>query len=210
MDKNEKINSESLKSVKRISETYRPIEKSHKIHKNRNPNDHQKHSYKKIDSPKNHKRRFSPDIKKSKKNKSNRNEISPSKHNHHHRHHKSIDLSNNFYDKNQFYKRGRYKSQDKPIKINIVSLKFRIADDFNEENSNQFLLEKDECLREVILSDEIEEKDIPFFIKNEKGSICELSIIKKNEEDNNLNIKQTKRKKYISLNHLLELFDDLK
>ena len=137
---------------------------------------------------------------------SNSKNTNPSNYNHKHHQHKSSELTNNFHIKNQLYKRDHYKSQDRPIKINLVSLKFRIADDFNEENSNKFLNEKDEFLKEVILSDEIkEEEDIPFFVDD-------LSPIGKNGCEYNLNSKRFKKKKVKddSIALLSKLIDDIK
>ena len=205
METNKKINTDSINNLIRFYEADIPIEKLHKKHKISNPNVLKKHSHDKIDSPKKHKRRFSPNIKKTKKMYSNNN-INPSNYNHKHHHHKISELANNFHSKNQFYRRDHYKSQDRPIKINLVSLKFKIADDFNEENSNKFLNEKDECLREVILSDEIKgETDNPFFIDD-------LSPIGKNEYGYNLNCKQFKKKKVKddSIALLSKLIDDIK
>ena len=198
MDTNKKIHTKSIKN----SHSYIPIEKSYKKHKNYS-NSLKDRSHEKSDSIKKHKRRFSPNIKKTKKMYFDNN--NPSNHNHKHRHHKSSELTINFHSKNRFYERDRYKSQDKPIKINLVSLKFKIADDFNEKNSNQFLNEKDECLREVILSDEIkEEESIPFFIDD-------LSPIDKNGYDFKLNSKLFKKKKDKdnSTTLLSKLIDDI-
>ena len=47
---------------------------------------------------------------------------------------------------------------EKPIKMNIVSRKFKIPDDFNEIHSKIFLYEKDKCLKKMHLTDEIEEE----------------------------------------------------
>ena len=206
MDPNKKINPDSINNLIRFYETYNPIEKSHKKHKISNPNVHKKHSNDKIDPLKKHKRRFSPNIKKTKKMYSNSKITNPSNYNHKHHQHKSSELTNNFHIKNQLYKRDHYKSQDRPIKINLVSLKFRIADDFNEENSNKFLNEKVECLKEVILSDEIkEEAGIPFFVDD-------LSPIGKNGYKYNLNSKRFKKKKVKddSIALLSKLIDDIK
>ena len=52
------------------------------------------------------------------------------------------------------------KSRQKQIKINRVSQKFKIANDFNELNSKIFLYDKDICLRPTYLSDEIKEEEI--------------------------------------------------
>ena len=120
----------------------------------------------------------------------------------HKHHHKKSELPVDFIEENNF----RNKSKDKPIKKNFVNPKFKIADDFNEENSNKFLNEKDECLREVILSDEIKgEEDTPFFIDD-------LSPIGKNEYEYNLNSKQFKKKKVKddSIALLSKLIDDIK
>ena len=133
-------------------------------------------------------KRFSPDIKKTKKMHLNDNIINSSKYNHN-------------------------KSQDKTIKKNFVNQKFKIANDFNEENSNKFLNEIDESLKEEILSDKIEkEESIPFNDEDEKENLCEISSIKKDEYNGSLNNNHFKRKKYIdsSIEFLSELIDDLK
>ena len=198
---NEKIHNELLKSLTKFSEA----NLSFKLYKN-NSNS--------ITSP--HKKnfhRFSSYLIEKKKTKLKNNNINSSKINHQHRHHhKSTDLTSNFNLKNHLYKRDRYKTQDKNIKINLVNQKFKIADDFNEKNSNQFLNEKDEYLREVILSDKIEEeKAIHFYGENEKRNIYELSSISKNESNDDLNCK-AKRKivKDDSVKFLWELIKDLK
>ena len=201
MDTNERIHIELLKRLKVFSENYIPSKP------NENSNNPKKHSQEKPD--KSHKRRFSRDIKK-KKNMNYTN--SPKKKN---RNFESTVSTNNFHGKNQFYK-NTYYSQDKPIKINLVSQKFRIADDFNEKNSNQFLKEKDECLKKIILSDVIEETEkeeaIFFYSKNEKENIFKLSTIKKNIFNSNLNNKYSKRKiiEYDSRASLSELIEELK
>ena len=46
---------------------------------------------------------------------------------------------------------------EKPIKMNNVSRKFKIANDYNEINSKIFLYEKDKCLKKMNLTDEIED-----------------------------------------------------
>ena len=165
--------------------------KSHKNHKNLYFNEYKLHSHEKIDQHKKYKR-SAPDILKTQKKKLNDNN-SP-KHNHR-RHHKSSQLASNFHGKSLFCKNVS-KSQDKPIKINLVSQKFKIADDFNEKNSNQFLNEKDECLREEILSDKIEEEEdnIHFYAENEKRNINHLLYTKTRKINCNLNSKQIKRK----------------
>ena len=64
---------------------------------------------------------------------------------------------------------------EKPIKINYVSQKFKIANDFNEINSKIFLYEKDKYLKKENLTDEIEEdeksKDMIEFTLNPKKNI---------------------------------------
>ena len=179
MDTNERIHIEQLKRLKIFSKAY--ISKK----SNENLNYSKKNSQVKIN--KRHKRRFSPDIKKMKKMKITN---SPKKNN---LQFKSTVSADTFNEKNQIYKNSRCKSQDKPIKINLVSQKFRIANDFNEKNSNQFLKEKDECLREVILSDKIEEEKPNRFF-SEKKTILKLSTIKNYKFNNNLNKKQIKGK----------------
>ena len=150
--------------------------KSYKKHKNSTPNENKKHFHEKKNSPKRPKRRFSPDIKKMKKIHLNDNITNLTKHNRKHHQLKKREISIDFFEEIHF----RNKSQDKPITKNFVNQKFRIADDFNEENSNQFLTEKDECLKEVILSDKIEnEKIFPFNEEDEKEDINHLSSIKK-------------------------------
>ena len=123
------------------------------------------------------------------------------------------ELTNNFYKKNQFYVKTFLKSQDKSIKINLVSQKFKIANDFNEKNSNQFLNEKDECLREVILSDKIEEeKPIHFYAENENKNINNLSAIKKNGFSSYVNSNQIKKTivEYDSERSLTRLIEEIK
>ena len=139
-----------------------------------------KYSHEKIDLTKRHKKRFSPNLKKTKK------------------------INN--YNKLKDY----YKSQDKQIKKNLVNKKFKIADDFNEKNSKQFLNEKDEYLREIILSDKIEEEEnISSYSEERKESIFELSPIK--ESNDCLISKRIKGKKVKddSIKFLSELIKDL-
>ena len=195
METNEQIQIETLNS---LTEAYSPNKKSHENQKSIHSNVSKKHSHKKIDSPKKRKTKFSPDIKKMKNiNSNNKNNSSPKRKNHHNRHRTSIFTSNIHEEKNEIYDREKTKSQDKKIKINLVSLKFKIADDFNEKNSNQFLKEKDECLKALFLSDKIEEeKIIPFYVQSEKGSINDLSPINQNEEYDSLNRKRVKKNKY--------------
>ena len=211
MDTYEKIHMELLKRLKIFSETY-VSNKSNENHINSNFNDSKKQSPEKIDSHKRHKRRFSPDLKKLKKIKLNGNTIISPKHNQRRHHNTNTVLTNNFHGKSQFYEKTIYKSQDKPIKINLVSQKFKIANDFNEKNSNIFLNEKDECLREIILSDEIEEESTDSHPKNKKESIHNLSIIKKNKINYNVNNKQNNMKivKDDSEKYLSELIEEIK
>ena len=160
-------------------------------------NDEETRSCEKNDSRKKHKKRFSPDLKKIKKMSLKNNNVNKSKYNLL----KKIKSINNFYGENQDNKKDRYKAQDEEIKINLVNQKFKIANDFNEKNSNQFLKEKDECLKKIILTDEIEEEElIPFYTRNEKEIICELSYIIKNEYSN----------KDDTVEFLSELIKDLK
>ena len=49
--------------------------------------------------------------------------------------------------------------KQKKIKINLVSLKFKIANDYDEAHSNIFLNEKDECLKEIKLTDKIKKNE---------------------------------------------------
>ena len=56
-------------------------------------------------------------------------------------------------------KKYEYKIPRKKIKINMVSQKFKIANDYDEINSNIFLKEKDECLKSFKLTDKIEEDE---------------------------------------------------
>ena len=208
MDTNEKIHIESLKSLKKFAESCIP-NKSFKKHENSSSIDQNKHFHEKINSPKRHKNNIlTPDIKKMKKMHLNDNIVSSSKHNHKH-HHKNSMLSFDFLEDNRFHN----KSQDKPIKKNFVNQKFKIADDFNEENSNKFLNEKDECLKEVILSDKIEKKQfIPFNVEDEKEELNDLSPINKNEDNGCFINNHFKRKKNIddSIEFLSELIDDMK
>ena len=193
MDTNEKIHIELLKRLKIFSENYFSDI-------NENFNDSKKHYQYKI--TKRHKRRLSPDIKKMK------NMINSPKKNH--RYNSTIS-TNNFNGKNKINKNGSCKQKDEPIKSNLVSRKFKIANDFNEENSNQFLNEKDECLKKIILSEEIEEEKVIHFYSN-KEKIFNLSTIKKNKNTNNLYNKHIKRKiiKYDSDASLSKLIGEIK
>ena len=56
------------------------------------------------------------------------------------------------------YKEILKKQTEKPVKMNNVSQKFKIADDYNEINSKKFLYEKDKCLKKINLIDEIEDE----------------------------------------------------
>ena len=212
MDTNEKLHIEAINSLKRPSETYTPI-KLYENHIISNFNDHKKLSHGIINPIKKHKKIFSRDIKKINSNEKN---INSEKSNHHHHHHKKSDLNGYFHENNKFCNKEKNKSQDKPIKNNLISQKFKIADDFNEKNSKKFLKEKDECLREVILSDKVEEeKEIPFYVESGKGSIYEISSIKKSDDKDSLNRKKIKRKKHNkykddSTNLLFELVYNLK
>ena len=157
-------------------------------------NDTKKYYREKIDSNNKHKRRFSPVLKRIKKINLNNNKSNTPKNNQCY-HYKNNKLINDSDEENQIYKNIRYKTQDKKIKINLVNQKFKIADDFNEKNSNQFLNEKDECLREVILTDEIkEEVPIYFYAKNENENLYKLSSIKKDKVNENLNSIQINKK----------------
>ena len=191
---NKNLLSELLqKKLKIFSENY-DSNKPPENNKNLNINDHKKHFHEKNDTHNKHKRRCTTNIKKIEKVKLNDNNINPTKHHYRHSLNTNNLLTNNFHRKSQFYIKTRYKSQDKPIKVNLVSQKFKIANDFNEKNSNQFLNEKDECLREVILTDEIEEEDyIHFNDENEIKNILHLSTNKENEVNGNLNNKQIKK-----------------
>ena len=73
-----------------------------------------------------------------------------------------------------------------------------------------FLNEKDECLREEILSDKIEENQPTPFNKEEEN-IFDLSSIKENESTS-LNEKKTKGKKVVddSIKFLSQLIHDIK
>ena len=202
MDTNERIHIESLKSLILFFESYSQ-DNSYYI----------KYSHKKHVSSKKNKKRFSPDIKTKIKTHSNDNITNSPKPNHRSHHHKKNKIKNDLFKENQLYNENCYKSLDKPIKKNFVNQKFKIADDFNEENSNKFLNEKDECLKEVILSDKIKrEKFIPFNVKDEKENLYEISSIKQNEDNNIFNNSHNKRGKYIddSTTFLSELIDDLK
>ena len=189
----ELILTELLNTLEIVSEIYSQ-NKPHKNNKKLNHNDYKKQLHEKINLHKRHTRRLTPKLVKKKKLNSNGINISPI-HNYQHSHHKSIQLTNNFHEKNKFYKNDYSKSQDKQTKINLVNQKFKIANDFNEENSNQFLNEKDECLKEVILTDEIqEEESIHFYFENEKGNIDELSPISNKGINNKLNSIKNKKK----------------
>ena len=145
-------------------------------------NDYKKYFHEKISSSKRNKQRFSPNLKKAKK----------------------INDYNKFKD--------YYKSQDKPIKKNFVNQKFKIADDFNEENSKKFLNEKDEYLREIILSDKIEkEETISSYSEDERERLFELSPIRR-KEFNDCQFSKTikgKKVKDDSIKFLSELIKNL-
>ena len=193
MDTNKIILNELVKKLKMFSETYVPNE-PFEYNKKTNSSEHKKHSQRKIDSQKRHKKRLTAKLKKMKLNDNNNNH-SKNDYRHRHRHNTNILLTNNFHETNEFYKCGRYKSQDKIIKKNLVNQKFKIADDFNEKNSNEFLNEKDECLREEILTDEIkDEESVDFNDGNEKESRYKLLSIKKNKINENLNSRQVNNK----------------
>ena len=182
-----------LKKLKTFSENYesnKPPENTKYL----NFNGYKKYSPGKIVLYKGHKIKFTSNLKKVKKLKLNCSNINSQKYNHLHHHNLNNILSNNFHGKSIFHKKNLNKSQDKQFKINLISQKFKIADDFNEKNSNQFLYEKDEYLREVILTDEFEEDDsIHFYLENEKENIDNLLIIKKNRIFDNNNSKRTKK-----------------
>ena len=145
MDTNKKIHIELLKSLRRFSENYIPI-KPYKSNKNSNSNNHKEHSHGKSDL-----NRFSSHLIKVKNISSNNININSLKYEFQHHYFKNSPIANNFQRKNQIYKNVLDKSQDKQIKINLVSQKFKIADDFNERNSIQFLIEKDECLKKIMI-----------------------------------------------------------
>ena len=193
MDRNEKALIELSKTFKLFSEINTLI-KTYKNQKKLTSDDCSKRMNKKDDSYKRQKRKFSDYSIKMKKLDLNNNSINLTKHDHHNRSHKKNKSKVNFRGKSLFFKNDN-KSQDKQIKINLVNQKFKIANDFNEENSNQFLNEKDECLKEVFLTDEIEEKEsIDFYDQNKKENKFNLSIIKKNKINDNLNRNNAKRK----------------
>ena len=127
-------------------------------------NDHKKHSRGKTDSHKIYKRRFLSNLKKMKKMNLIKNIINSAEHNYQNYHFRNTQLINNFREKNQINKNVHNKPQNKVIKLNLVNQKFKIADDFNEKNSNQFLKEKDECLKKIILTDEIRMKNLLLFM----------------------------------------------
>ena len=196
MDIDKRIHDEQLKRLKIFFEAYASDES------NENLNDPKKQAKRRL-----HKKNIkllSPDIKKTKKinylNKVNSKIF------------KSSVSTNNFNENNNFYKDSRYKSQDKIIKMNLVSRKFKIADDFNEKNSNKFLKEKDECLKKMTLSDKIEEESIYFYDKNAKNKLIRISTIKKNNINSNLNSKQIKKEiiEDDSIAFLGELIDKIK
>ena len=60
---------------------------------------------------------------------------------------------------------------EKPIKINYVSQKFKIANDFDEINSKIFLYEKDKYLKKEHLTDEIEDDE-----EEERKDIIEFTL----------------------------------
>ena len=146
--------------------------------------DNKNHPHEKTDSNKKSKRKFLSELKKMKKMDINRNINNSPKHNYQKYHHKNSQLINNFSGKKQICKDLHYKPQDKTIKLNLVNQKFKIADNFNEKNSNQFLKEKDECLKKLVLTDEIKNEEfIPFYVVDENENAQELSYIRKKEHN---------------------------
>ena len=175
MDTSKKIHIELLRRLKIFSKNYTP-KKSHKNHKktnyNRSPIIYPKRSLFQ-EFPLEDKKYL---VLSSYHPKHILNSSISQLKNNHKKH--SISKPKNDFD----HKNDRYKPKDKVIKINLVNQKFKIADNFNEKNSNQFLNEKDECLKKLILTDEIEEEELtPPFVKNEKKSRHKLSYIKKIE-----------------------------
>ena len=161
---------------------------------------HRKHSHEIVNW-----RKFSPDLKKMKLNDNN----SPKQQ---HSHHKSNQLDDDLHGKCKLRQNIDCSIKEKTIKINLVNQKFKIADDFNEKKSNEFLNEKDECMTEVILSDKIEEEESnPIFDENAKGRISGLSTIRIKEYNDSLNDKKVKRKKVEddSIKFLSELIENL-
>ena len=103
------------------------------------------------------------------------------------RHHKQTIYSLHEQIKSD-YKEILKKYIEKPIRMNYVSRKFKLADDYNEINSKKFLYEKDKCLKKMNLTDEIEDEEK----KNDK---VELSLSPINKDvDNNLFLKDIKMK----------------
>ena len=188
MDIDEKIHLELLKRLKKFSESIISDMSPGNLN-NSNSISHKRHSLEKTDPNKRYKKRFTSFYKQMKKLNLCNSIYSP-KNNHH------TNITFNFFGETQLYEKVLNKSQDKPIKMNLVSQKFRIADDFNEKNSNQFLYEKDECLREVFLSDEIEEEKCTHISidKKRKKNRNKSFISKKNKISDNLNKKNKKRK----------------
>ena len=66
------------------------------------------------------------------------------------KHHHKKNLNSLHKQIKSDYKKVLKKYIEKPIKMNIVSLKFKIANDFNEVNSKKFLYKKDKCLKKCI------------------------------------------------------------
>lgn len=125
---------------------------------------------------------------------------------HHHHHHKK----KYFLSKFDFIRKINYcKSHEKPIKLNLVSQKFKLADDFNEQNSLKFLYEKDLYLQEMILSDEIlEEEDSINLSKNLKDISSIFKVVDDSIYSRPYNDKKNKADD--SIYFISELIKDIK
>ena len=204
MDTDEKIHLELIKRLKIFAESI-ISDKSNGNINNSNSIANKKHSLEKTDPNKKHKKKFTSFYKQMKKMNLSTSIYSP-KNNHH------MNITNSFFGES--YEKFLNKSQDKPIKMNLVAQKFKIADDFNEKNSNQFLDEKDECLREVFLTDEIEEEKCINFSaeKKRKKNKKKSPNSKKNKINDNLSNKKNKRKivKDDSEKYLSGLIEEMK
>ena len=137
---------------------------------------------------------FSPKKKKHEKNrelKCSTPDVKKLKHNHiyKHYHHKNQKSNDDRIKYSNFeFDIDLIKSRQKPIKINQVSQKFKIANDFNELNSKIFLYDKDICLKPMYISDEIEEEEIKkslYCSKSENNLSDLVSPINDNKKNQN-------------------------
>ena len=99
------------------------------------------------------------------------------------------------------YKEILKKQIEKSIKINNVSRKFKIANDYNEINSKKFLYEKVKCLKKMNLSDQIDDEE-------ENNDNVELTLSPINYDGNTdqffKDIKKKNEKQMINIKNLNE------